>query len=100
MPPATTEGYAILAAPLALHSYSARPCDICSHFYILTDLPGHLLAPLPLICLLPDAPLHSDDADMCADACLLQAYTTLSSSSVQSLAKGYSIEADINPSMH
>ena len=59
VPPATTEGYAILAAPLALHSYSARPHNICSYPHNLTDTAGQMSVPLPLICLLSDAPLHS-----------------------------------------
>ena len=59
VPPATTEGYAILAAPLALHSYSARSQDIHSHLYILADLAGQGPAPLPLVCLLSAGPLHA-----------------------------------------
>ena len=100
VPPATTEGYAILAAPLALHSYSAWPHNIPSHLHSFTVLAGQILAPLPIACLLHDAPLHFRDADLHMNARLLHTDTTLSSSSVHCCSKGSGKQTLIRSNMH
>jgi len=59
LPPATTDGYAILAAPFALQPYSARPCERAQTLLDANDFwSTHFVS---------RSPLHHDDFQ-CADS--------------------------------